>query len=57
MPYPAGDAESIYPESVYSLEILEPSPVDDSPWDNEKNYRYFPDDAVPDDPPPKPLAH
>lgn len=55
MPYRAADTESIYPESVFSLEVLEPSPVDDSPYENEKSY--FPDDAVPEDPPPKLPAH
>lgn len=46
MPYPAQ-----YAESVFSLEILEPSPVEDTPY--EEKTGYFPEDAAPEDPPPK----
>ncbi|KAH7045306.1 hypothetical protein B0J12DRAFT_603581 [Macrophomina phaseolina] len=46
MPYPAPDAES-----VFSLEILEPSPVEYSPY--EEKAGYFPEDAAPEDAPPK----
>ncbi|EKG19857.1 protein of unknown function DUF1691 [Macrophomina phaseolina MS6] len=46
MPYPAPDAES-----VFSLEILEPSPIEYSPY--EEKAGYFPEDAAPEDAPPK----
>lgn len=46
MPYPAQ-----YADSVFSLEILEPSPVEDTPY--EEKTGYFPEDAAPEDPPPK----
>ncbi|KAB2575965.1 hypothetical protein BFW01_g2602 [Lasiodiplodia theobromae] len=49
MQYPASDAAS-----VFSLELLEPSPVDDTPYENEKSY--FPDELPPEDPPPKLLG-
>lgn len=49
MQYPANDAAS-----VFSLELLEPSPVDDTPYENEKSY--FPDELPPEDPPPKLLG-
>ncbi|OJD40632.1 uncharacterized protein BKCO1_1000623 [Diplodia corticola] len=50
MPYNAN-----YAASVFSLEVLEPSPLDDSPYETEKSY--FPDETASEDPPPKLLSH